>query len=54
MKLLVQRVKHASVEVDSQIIGKINKGFLVLLGVTHTDDEKTVDYFYNGRGIFRI
>lgn len=44
MKLLVQRVKHASVEVDSQIIGKINKGFLVLLGVTHTDDEKTSDY----------
>ena len=44
MKLLVQRVKHASVKVESKIIGKIDKGFLVLLGVTHTDDEKIADY----------
>ena len=44
MKLLVQRVKHASVEVESEVIGKIDKGFLVLLGITHTDDEKTADY----------
>ena len=44
MKLLVQRVKNASVEVESEIIGKIDKGFLVLLGITHTDDEKIADY----------
>ena len=44
MKLLVQRVKYASVEVDSKTIGKIDKGFLVLLGITHTDDEKIADY----------
>ena len=44
MKLVVQRVKNASVEVENKIVGKINKGFLVLLGVTHGDTEKDADY----------
>ena len=47
MKLVVQRVKRASVEVDNEIIGKINKGFLVLLGVTHEDTKETADYLVN-------
>ena len=47
MKLLVQRVNYASVKVDNQIIGKIDKGLLVFLGITHTDDEKTADYLVN-------
>ena len=37
MKLVVQRVKNAKVEVDEKTVGSINQGFLVLLGVTHTD-----------------
>ena len=44
MKLVVQRVKNASVEVDKKIVGKIDKGYLVLLGVTHTDTKETADY----------
>lgn len=44
MKLLVQRVSKASVKVDNKIIGEINKGFLVFLGITHEDNEKTADY----------
>ena len=44
MKLVVQRVKNANVKVDGEIIGKINHGFMVLLGVTHTDTKKTADY----------
>ena len=44
MKLVVQRVKHASVEVENEIVGKIEQGFLVLLGVTHTDTKETADY----------
>ena len=44
MKLLVQRVNYASVKVDNQTIGKINKGLLVFLGITHTDNEKIADY----------
>ena len=47
MKLLVQRVSRASVEVEGKIVGKINKGFLVLLGITHTDNEKIADYLVN-------
>ncbi len=39
MRAVVTRVKHASVSVDGQVIGRIGEGFLVLLGVTHTDTE---------------
>ena len=44
MKILVQRVKNAQVEVEGKTVGKIEKGFLVLLGVTHTDTKKEADY----------
>ena len=47
MKLLVQRVNNASVEVNEKIIGEINKGFLVFLGITHTDTEEIADYLVN-------
>ena len=44
MKLLVQRLSSAKVDVDSKTVGKINKGFLVLIGVTHTDTKEIADY----------
>ena len=44
MRALIQRVKEASVKVDGKEVGKIDKGFLVLLGVTHLDTEKEADY----------
>ena len=44
MKLVVQRVKNAKVDVDGKTVGSIEKGFLVLLGVTHTDTKETADY----------
>lgn len=44
MRLLIQRVKSASVTVENKIIGKINKGFLVLLGITHNDTKEEADY----------
>ena len=37
MKLVVQRVKSASVEVDGEAVGKIEAGLLVLVGVSHDD-----------------
>lgn len=40
MRALIQRVDHAKVTVDNQIIGQIDKGLLVLLGVTHDDSEE--------------
>jgi D-tyrosyl-tRNA(Tyr) deacylase len=43
MKLVVQRVSNAKVEVENKIVGKINKGFMVLCGITHEDTEKEAD-----------
>lgn len=40
MIALIQRVTHASVVVDGQIVGKIDTGLLVLLGVEKEDDEQ--------------
>ena len=44
MKLVVQRVKKAEVKVDGNIIGKIDKGFLVLIGIKVGDTKEQVDY----------
>lgn len=44
MKLVIQRVKNAQVEVENKVVGKINQGFLVLLGVTHEDTKENADY----------
>jgi len=44
MKFVIQRVKNASVEVEGKIVGEINKGFLVLIGVTHEDTTEQADY----------
>lgn len=44
MKLVIQRVKNAKVDVGGKTVGEIGKGFLVLIGVTHTDTKQTADY----------
>lgn len=44
MKFVIQRVKNAKVEVNNKVTGEINKGFLVLIGVTHTDTKEVADY----------
>lgn len=44
MRVVVQRVKHASVTINGNVNGKINNGFLVLLGIQSTDSEQDVDY----------
>ncbi len=43
MRFVVQRVTHASVTVDGQVIGKIGNGFMVLIGVADTDTKETAD-----------
>lgn len=40
MKLVVQRVKYASVKVDDKIVGKIDNGFMVLVGIADTDTKE--------------
>lgn len=44
MKLVVQRVAHASVEVDGEITGKIDEGLMALVGFGEKDTEKEADY----------
>lgn len=43
MRFVIQRVTEASVSVDNQIIGSIGKGFLVLIGVSQTDNHSIAD-----------
>ena len=43
MKFVIQRVEQASVRVDEEIIGKINKGFLVLVGISNEDTKEVAD-----------
>jgi len=43
MKLWVQRVTEASVTIDARISGQIENGFLVLIGVTHSDTETELE-----------
>ena len=44
MRAVVQRVSRAQVAVDGEVVGEIGRGLLVLLGVTHTDNEADADY----------
>ena len=44
MKLIVQRVRSASVKVDDKTVGEIGKGLMTLVGFTHTDTPETVKY----------
>lgn len=43
MRFVIQRVANASVSVDGSVIGKINKGFLVLIGVSNSDTKEVAD-----------
>ena len=43
MRFVIQRVQHASCEVEGNITGEIGKGFLVLIGVSDTDTKEIAD-----------
>lgn len=47
MKVVIQRVKEAKVEVDKKITGKIDNGLLLLVGFTEGDNEEKIDYMIN-------
>ena len=44
MKIVIQRVKKASVAVDNKIVGSINYGMLLLVGFTINDNEEDINY----------
>lgn len=43
MKFVIQRVSHASVKVDHNVIGSIGKGVLVLIGISNSDTKEIAD-----------
>jgi len=43
MRAVIQRVHRASVTIADEVVGAIERGFLILLGVTHTDGEAEAD-----------
>ena len=44
MRVVIQRVSYASVTVEEKVIGKIERGFLLLVGVTHDDAMEDMEY----------
>lgn len=44
MRVVLQRVKHASVSVDGQVIGQIKQGYMLLVGFGPKDDEAVLDW----------
>lgn len=47
MKFVIQRTKHAAVIVDENIIGEIQKGLVVFIGITDQDNEEIADKMVN-------
>ena len=43
MKFVRQRVNHASVKVDGNVVGKIDKGYMVLIGISENDTKEIAD-----------
>ena len=44
MRVIVQRAANACVRIDDEVIGHIDKGFMLLVGITHTDTQDDADY----------
>jgi len=47
MRVVIQRVKSASVMVDNNIAGSINQGLLLFIGITHNDNQAKIDWCIN-------
>lgn len=54
MKLVIQRVNKANVQVNKKIVGSINKGIVILVGITKTDNIETIKYLVNKVANLRI
>ncbi len=47
MRTILQKVSYANVKVDEKTVGKIKKGLLIFLGISHDDDEKEIKWLVN-------
>lgn len=54
MRVIIQRVKEASVHVDSKIISKIKKGLLIFVGVTESDTDDDINWLVKKISNLRI
>ncbi|MEC6747386.1 D-aminoacyl-tRNA deacylase [Marinilactibacillus sp. XAAS-LB27] len=54
MRLVVQRVLEAQVKIDNEIVGSIDKGLMILVGVGENDSEEDVDYLVQKASNMRI
>lgn len=52
MRAVIQRVTEASVTIEGEVVGRIGKGLLVLLGVGHDDNEQTAEKLWSK--LFRL
>ncbi len=43
MRVVLQRVRHAEVRVDGEIVGSVGKGYLLLVGIGREDDERLLE-----------
>ena len=44
MRVVLQKVNHAAVSIDNAVVGKINQGYLLLVGFAPDDGEEQIDY----------
>ena len=51
MRIVAQRVTHASVTIDGKVKSEIGLGMLVLLGIEEADNEEDVDWLSSGSGV---
>ncbi|MEO1768449.1 D-aminoacyl-tRNA deacylase [Candidatus Enterococcus ferrettii] len=54
MRAVIQRVSQASVAIDKKIIGKIDKGFMILLGIHEEDTQEDADYLIRKIPLLRV
>lgn len=44
MRVIVQRTTNATVRISDEVVGHIEKGFMLLVGITHSDTQEDADY----------
>lgn len=54
MRAVIQRVSQASVTIDEQVIGKIDRGFMILLGIHEEDTQEDADYLIRKIPLLRV
>jgi D-Tyr-tRNAtyr deacylase len=54
MRIIIQRVANAKVEVDGELVSQIGKGLFVLVGITTGDTVADAEYLYVSSNISRI